>query len=128
MASSTRPGRTWRDTIWAFARAPTRDLLFVDLSTVAELQVVLEGVALPAERSELLSYAAQERATPAQIGLLRRLPEHKFETIDEVAEALLPVQPPRHREVPHRPREESGAPPGGDAYTQRRPESGAVRD
>lgn len=100
----------------------------MELATVAELQVLLEGVALPAGRSELLGYAARERATPAQIGLLRRLPEREFETIDEVAETLVRVQPLREREVPHRPREESGAPPGGDAYTQRQPESGAVRD
>jgi uncharacterized protein DUF2795 len=100
----------------------------VELSSVAELQVLLEGVALPADRSEILGYAAQERATPAQIDLLRRLPERCFETIDEVAETLLPVQPSRDGDVPHRPREESGAPPGGDAYTQPQPESGAARD
>jgi Protein of unknown function (DUF2795) len=96
-----------------------RDLLLVELSTVAELQVLLEGVSLPADRSELLGYAAQERATPLQIGLLRRLPERRFGTIDEVAETLVRVQPPREREVPHTPREESGAPPGSDAYTVR---------
>jgi hypothetical protein len=112
----------------AFAERRRRDLLLVELSAVAELQVLLEGIALPAERSELLSYAAREGPTPAQIGLLRRLPDRQFETIDEVAETLLPVQPPRDHEVPHRPREESGAPPGGEAYTKPQPESGAVRD
>jgi hypothetical protein len=112
----------------AFAERRRRDLLLVELATVAELQVLLEGIALPAERSELLGYAARERATPTQIGVLRRLPEWQFETIDEVAETLLPVQPPRDDEAPRRPREESGAPPGGEAYTQPHPESGAVRD
>ncbi|MFL5941806.1 MAG: DUF2795 domain-containing protein [Gaiellaceae bacterium] len=98
----------------------------MELSAVAELQVLLEGVALPAERSELLAYAAQQGATPTQIGLLHRLPERQFETIDEVAETLLRVQPAPEHEVPHQPREESGDPPGGNAYTEPRPESGAV--
>jgi hypothetical protein len=100
----------------------------VELSRVAELQVVLEGMPLPAGRSDLLSYAARQGATPLQIGLLHRLPEREFGTIDEVAETLVRVQPPRDREVPHRPREESGAPPGGDAYTRPQVESGRVRD
>jgi len=93
----------------------------VELSTVAELQVLLEGVALPAERSELLTYAAQEGATPTQIGLLQSLPERQFDTMDDVAETLVRVQPQREQEVPHRPRAESGDPPGGDAYTQSHP-------
>jgi uncharacterized protein DUF2795 len=101
--------------------------LLVELSTVAELQVLLEGVALPAGRSELLAYAAQQGATPTQIGLLHRLPERQFDSIDEVAETLLRVQPAPQPEVPQQPREESGDPPGGDAYTEPHPESGAVR-
>jgi hypothetical protein len=112
----------------AFAAAPGRDLHLVELSRVAELQVVLEGISLPAERSALLDYATRQGATPLQIGLLHRLPEREFDTIDEVAETLVRVQPPREREVPHSPSEESGSPPGGDAYTQARTESGRVRD
>lgn len=99
----------------------------MELSTLAELQVMLEGVGLPAERSELLAYAAQEEATPTQIGLLHRLPERQFDSIDEVAETLLRVQPAPEQKIPHQPREESGDPPGGDAYTEPHPESGAVR-
>jgi uncharacterized protein DUF2795 len=101
--------------------------LLVELSTVAELQVLLEGVALPAGRSELLAYAAQQGAAPTQIGLLHRLPERQFDSIDEVAETLLRVQPTPQPEAPQQPREESGDPPGGDAYTEPHPESGAVR-
>jgi Protein of unknown function (DUF2795) len=100
----------------------------MDLSSVAELQVVLEGISLPAEREDLLDYAARQGATTVQIGMLHRLPEQEFQTIDEVAETLVRVQPPRDREVPHRPREESGAPPGGDAYTKAQVESGRVSD
>ena len=100
----------------------------MELSSVAELQVLLEGVPLPVGRSGLLSYAAHEGATATQIGLLGRLPERRFDNIDEVAEELVRVQPPFAREEPQSPREESGAPPGGEAYTRPDPESGQVRD
>jgi hypothetical protein len=94
---------------------------------VAELQVLLEGVPLPNERSSLVRYALHEGASGEQIALLRRLPERRYDNIDEVAEELVSVQPPYEREEPHSPHEESGAPPGGEAYTQLHPESGAVR-
>jgi hypothetical protein len=100
----------------------------VEPATVAELQVLLEGVPLPNERASILRYALSERATGAQIALLQHLPERRYDNIDEIAEELAPVQPAYEREVPHTPREESGEPPGGEAYTQKRPESGAVRD
>jgi hypothetical protein len=41
---------------------------------------------------------------------------------------LIQVQPSREGEVPQQPREESGKPPGGDAYTHVHPHSGRVRD
>lgn len=97
-------------------------------ATVAELQVLLEGVALPNERSSLVKYALHEGASGDHIALLRRLPERQYDTIDEVAEELVRVQPAREPQVPHEPREESGAPPGGESYTQPHPESGQVRD
>lgn len=90
----------------------------MELATVAELQVVLEGVRLPSERSTLLRYAFDEGASSDQLALLRGLPDRCFETIDEVAEELVRVQPGRGSEVPHLPKEESGEPPGGDAYTR----------
>ena len=96
-------------------------------ASVAELQVLLEGVPLPAELSTLKQYSLHEGATGEQIAMLQRLPERRFGTIDEVAEELVSVQPPRDREEPHSPREESGAPPGAEAYTQPHPENGAVR-
>jgi uncharacterized protein DUF2795 len=89
-------------------------------ASVAELQVLLEGVSLPAERASLVSYALHEGARGEQIALLQRLPEREYDTIDEVAEELVQVQPSHEHEMPHLPHEESGAPPGGDAYTQHR--------
>jgi hypothetical protein len=100
----------------------------VDPATVAELQVVLEGVPLPNELSSLVRYAVHEGATGRQLALLQRLPDRRYDNIDEVAEELLSVQPPfAHRQLDS-PDEESGAPPGRDAYTQLQPESGRVRD
>jgi Protein of unknown function (DUF2795) len=96
-------------------------------ASVAELQVLLEGVELPNELSALESYALQHGATGEQVALLRQLPDRRYDNIDEVGEELLPVQPSYEREEPHPPREESGAPPGRDDYTQPHPESGAVR-
>jgi Protein of unknown function (DUF2795) len=96
-------------------------------AAVAELQVLLEGVPLPNERSSLLRYALAQGATGEQITLLRRLPERSYDSIDEVAEELVSVQPDYEGQTVS-PREESSAPPGGDAYTQLHPESGAVRD
>lgn len=89
----------------------------MELLDAAVLQTLLEGIALPAEKAELIRYAEREGATPSQLGLLQRLPDRKFETLDAVGEELVPVQPEREDEVPHAPREESGEPPGGDDYT-----------
>lgn len=100
----------------------------MDFAAVAELQVLLEGVPLPNERSGLVRYATHEGATWEQLTLLRKLPERKFDNLDEVAEEFIRVQPPRESDVPHRPREESGDPPGGAAYTEAHPASGRVRD
>lgn len=97
-------------------------------STVAELQVLLEGVPLPTEPSGLRQYALREGATGEQMALLRRLPDRRYESIDEFAEELIGVQPAFEHEDAESPHEESGAPPGGDAYTQLSPTSGQVPD
>jgi hypothetical protein len=99
----------------------------VEPATVAELQVLLEGVPLPNELSSLVRYALHEGASGEQIALLRRLPERRYDNLDEVGEELARVQPAAEDEEPEPPHEESGAPPGGEAYTQQNPESGAVR-
>jgi uncharacterized protein DUF2795 len=100
----------------------------MELSDVAELQTLLEGVELPAEKPALVSYAGSQGAAPAHLGTLQGLPDREYDTIDEVAECLVRVQPEYADEVPHEPREESGQPPGGDDYTNPFPVSGSVRD
>ena len=74
-----------------------------------------------------MRYALHEGATGEQLALLQQLPERRFDNIDEIAEQLMRVQPPREDDVADSPREESGNPPGGDAYTKPHPTSGAVR-
>jgi Protein of unknown function (DUF2795) len=88
----------------------------MDSRAAAELKTVLSGVPLPAEKAQLLEYAVRQRAEPSLLDALRMLPDVKFESLDEVTEALLHVQPRRFDETPE-PRAESGAPPGGDSYT-----------
>ena len=97
-------------------------------SRAAEIQVLLEGVPLPAGKAELLDYAGREDADAASLALLEALPEREYRTIDEVGEALDPVQPAETRPQPHEPKPESGQPPGGEAYTDPSAEPGAVRD
>jgi hypothetical protein len=63
----------------------------VDTQRAAEIQVVLEGIKLPATRDELIGYARRFDAAAAQ--QLTRLPEGSYDSIDEAAEALLRVQP-----------------------------------
>jgi len=99
----------------------------MDTAPTAELQALLEGVDLPAEKDALLAYAVSQRAEPVFIAALRELPEREYQSIDEVGEELVRVQPVRHEEHAS-PHEESGAPPGGDAYTDPSPDTGQVRD
>ena len=90
----------------------------------AELQVLLEGIPLPATRAALLSYARAQ--DPLAVALLEPLPDGEYERIDAVAEAL--VIPPRPPSPPPRlPQPESDKPPGGSAYLEPGEESGAVR-
>jgi len=97
----------------------------VTTQEAAELQVLLEGVALPARKADLLEYARREDADAAQ--RLQSLPDGEYRSLDEVGEALTQVQPqplPDEAETPH---EESDLPPGGDDYVNPHPEPGAVR-
>ena len=91
----------------------------------AEIQVVLEGVDLPAGKQELVAYARShdEQAAAA----LQALPEREYRSLDEVGEALNPVQPSPPQPPAQLPREESDLPPGGDAYLDPHAEPGAVR-
>jgi uncharacterized protein DUF2795 len=91
----------------------------------AEIQVVLEGVPLPAKKQELLEYARSQDQAAAQ--QLAGIPDREYRSLDEVGEALAPVQPTAPDPDAVRPREESGQPPGGDSYLDPHPEPGAVR-
>jgi hypothetical protein len=99
----------------------------VSTRQVAELQVLLEGIPLPASKQELLDYALLERGGHLT-SLLERLPDREFRSLDEVGEQLLHVQPERPQPGPNEPTAESGEPPGGLAYTDASAEPGAVRE
>jgi hypothetical protein len=94
----------------------------------AELQALLEGVALPATREELIDYAMRQANGDWFRAELEGLPEREFGSLDEVGEELVSVQPSPDRQQPREPRPESGMPPGGDAYTNPEAEPGAVRE
>jgi hypothetical protein len=90
----------------------------VDSAAVAEIKTALVGVELPADKARLLEYAVQQHVEPQQLAALRSLPDREFESLDEVGDELLHVQPRRVDEGPPAPHEESGPPPGGDDYTR----------
>jgi len=98
-----------------------------DVSTqrATELQTILEGVPLPAKKSDLVDYARSQ--DESAVTDLQQLPDREYSSLDEVGEALAPVQPQWQQPDPQKPRDESGQPPGGDAYTDPSPEPGAVR-
>ncbi len=90
------------------------------------VQAVLEGVPLPATRSQLLAYARAQDASVARD--IEALPDQEYDRLDAVGE-LLTMQPsppkPPERVLP---RPESGKPPGGDDYLEPFPsDTGAVR-
>ena len=97
----------------------------MDIQRVAEIQVVLEGIRLPATRDELIGYARRYDALAAE--QLARLPKRSYDSIDSAAEALVGVQPsPQNPQ--QLPAPVSGFPPGGSDYVNPRPTPGAVRD
>jgi hypothetical protein len=96
----------------------------MNLQRAAEIQVLLEGVTLPAGRDELVRYAALQDAEAAVE--LERIPDREYESIDEVGEELAHVQPdfPAKQPLPH---PESGSPPGKADYVNPTPTPGAIR-
>jgi hypothetical protein len=99
----------------------------MSFAIAAELQAVLEGVPLPAQRQELVAYAHAQGADQRLLQALRSVPEREYRSLDEVGEQIASVQPQRSEE-PGKPREESGAPPGGDDYTRIPTDTGKVRE
>ena len=96
----------------------------VDRGRVAEIEVVLEGVKLPATKDELIEYAAREDAAVAHA--LRALPDVEYGYLDKVGEMLLRTQPASPA-MQRPPKPESGSPPGGEDYTKPFPTPGHVR-
>jgi len=94
----------------------------------ALLQALLEGVALPASREELIDYLARQDGGYELRMEIARLQDREYAALDEVGEALAPVQPSRDGSRPQGPEPASGLPPGGDAYTDATAEPGAVRE
>ena len=78
------------------------------------IEQVLEGVPLPARRSDLVKHAKSE-GERGVAKALKSLPGRRYSSIDEVGEALEPVQPKRPRK-PSVPQAESDLPPGGADY------------
>ena len=97
----------------------------MSMQRAAEIQVVLEGVPLPASKQELIAYARTEDADAA--GTLQSLPDREYRALDEVGEALSPVQPEWAEPDARSLREESGDPPGRESYTDPAPEPGGIR-
>lgn len=80
----------------------------------AYIESLLEGVPLPATPEDLAQWT-RRNGEPRVARRLKSLPSRRFDSIDEVGEALEPVQPGRLAQK-HVPRVESGLPPGGPAY------------
>jgi hypothetical protein len=97
----------------------------VGTQVAAEIQVLLEGIALPAHKRDLIAYARKQDDSLA--GDLEALPDGEYRSLDEVGEALVGVQPPPMPDEGKTPHEESDLPPGGDDYLNPHPEPGAVR-
>jgi hypothetical protein len=88
----------------------------MDFALASRAQAVLEGVELPAKKSRLVAYAREQDPTGEVSRTLETIPDREYQSLDEVGEELVPVQPDRRSEDAVVPREESGDPPGGDAY------------
>jgi Protein of unknown function (DUF2795) len=96
----------------------------MNLQRAAEIQVLLEGIALPATREQLVRYAALQDAAAAVE--LERIADREYQRIDEVGEELAPTQPDLP-EKQHPPHPESGRPPGSEDYLNPEPTPGAIR-
>jgi hypothetical protein len=96
----------------------------MNLQRAAEIQVLLEGITLPATREQLVRYAASQDAAAAVE--LERIADREYHRIDEVGEELVPTQPdlPEKQPLPH---PETGRAAGGEDYVNPDPTPGAIR-
>src|SRR5436190_5005555 len=93
---------------------------------VVMLQTLLEGAPLPAKKHDLIRYA-QEQGESMPWNLLDRLTDREYRTLDEVGEALAPVQVRDSNADTPLPHAESGLPPGAEDYVTPFPLPGGVR-
>jgi hypothetical protein len=102
----------------------------VDYALAARVQALLEGVPLPAEKSQLLSYGRRQRLEPDELAALQSLPDREYERLDDVGEEIAGAQPSWQRREAEEPQEESDAVPGGirDYVTPNPTDTGKVRD
>ena len=63
----------------------------MEIARAAQLQALLEGVSLPAEKADLLEYAVRQRAEPPFIDLLRKIPNREYVSLAEVGRELIRV-------------------------------------
>jgi hypothetical protein len=96
----------------------------MNLQRAAEIQVLLEGITLPAAREQLVHYAALQDAEAAIE--LERIADREYHSIDDVGEELVQTQPHLPAERPL-PQPESGVPPGKADYVNPDPTPGAIR-
>ncbi|HEV7640003.1 MAG TPA: DUF2795 domain-containing protein [Gaiellaceae bacterium] len=96
----------------------------MNLQRAAEIQVMLEGITLPATRAQLVHYAAAQDAEAAIE--LERITDRTYRSIDEVGEELAHTEP-HLAAASLAPHPESGAPPGGADYVNPSPTPGAIR-
>lgn len=82
----------------------------------AYVESLLNGIALPASKDELIAYARRQQDGEAVAERLRALPEREYRALQDVGEELEPRQPEARHAQATLPREESDLPPGGAAY------------
>src|SRR3954454_22531654 len=83
----------------------------------AQIEALLVGVTLPATKDELVAYARAQPGGDVAAQRLQRIPDREYEAIQDAGEELEPAQPERATPRIEAPHPESGAPPGGAAYT-----------
>ena len=94
----------------------------MNLQRAAQIQVVLEGIDLPATRDELIRYAAgEDRDAAAALEQIARGVARQHQLGGEHDAGAFGLGGSRL------PQPESGKPPGGADYLRPFPESGAVR-
>jgi hypothetical protein len=62
-----------------------------ELATGAEIVGRLQGLKFPATKDQIIEHAERDDAPPALIHALSRLPDKRFQNMEEVTRAFSPV-------------------------------------